>query len=70
MTDMRRTLPWGVFLISLFLLYDAWNKHTGRPSMFAPPPATFGESMAKTHSPTASAPRIMSTFVARTRPIR
>ncbi|HEX6363157.1 MAG TPA: membrane protein insertase YidC, partial [Albitalea sp.] len=38
MTDMRRTLLWGVFLISLFLLYDAWNKHTGQPSIFAPPP--------------------------------
>jgi len=38
MTDMRRTLLWGVFLISLFLLYDGWNKHTGRPSIFAPPP--------------------------------
>ena len=39
MTDMRRTLLWGVFLVSLFLLYDAWNKHTGQPSMFAPPVA-------------------------------
>ena len=37
MTDMRRTLLWGVFLVSLFLLYDAWNKHTGRPSLFEPP---------------------------------
>ncbi len=39
MTDMRRTLLWGVFLVSLFLLYDAWMKHTGQPSMFAPPVA-------------------------------
>jgi len=39
MTDMRRTLLWGVFLVSLFLIYDAWNRHTGHPSMFAPPPA-------------------------------
>lgn len=37
MTDMRRTLLWGVFLFSLFLLYDAWNKHNGHPSLFAPP---------------------------------
>ena len=37
MTDIRRTLLWGVFLVSLFLLYDAWNKHTGQPSMFDPP---------------------------------
>ena len=25
MTDMRRTLLWGVFLVSLFLIYDAGN---------------------------------------------
>ena len=37
MTDMRRTLLWGVFLVSLLLLYAAWNKYTGLPSMFAPP---------------------------------
>ena len=34
MTDMRRTLLWVVFTMSLVLLWDGWNKHTGRPSMF------------------------------------
>ena len=38
MTDMRRTLLWVVFSMSLFLLWDAWNKHNGQPSFFAPPP--------------------------------
>ncbi len=38
MTDMRRTFLWGVFIFSLFMLYDAWNRHTGQPSLFAPPP--------------------------------
>src|ERR1700745_4302617 len=32
-------------------------------------PATFGEDIAKMQSTTASAPRTVSTFVARTRPI-
>ena len=32
-------------------------------------PATFGENIAKMQSTTASAPRTVSTFVARTRPI-
>jgi YidC/Oxa1 family membrane protein insertase len=36
MTDMRRTILWVVFTASLFLLWDAWNKHNGRPSFFAP----------------------------------
>ncbi|WP_026330244.1 MULTISPECIES: membrane protein insertase YidC [Caldimonas] len=38
MTDMRRTILWVVFSMSLILLWDAWNKHTGRPSMFSPTP--------------------------------
>ena len=42
MTDMRRTLLWVVFTMSLVLLYDAWNRHNGQPTLFgmaAPPPA-------------------------------
>ena len=37
MTEMRRTLLWVVFSMSLVLLWDAWNKHNGQPSMFGPP---------------------------------
>ena len=40
MTDMRRTLLWVVFSMSLFLIWDAWNKHEGRPSFFSPATAT------------------------------
>jgi len=39
MTDTRRTILWMVFLLSLFMLWDAWNKHEGRPSLFSPAPA-------------------------------
>jgi YidC/Oxa1 family membrane protein insertase len=38
MTDMRRTLLWVVFTMSLVLLWDGWNRHTGQPSMFGLPP--------------------------------
>jgi YidC/Oxa1 family membrane protein insertase len=38
MTDMRRTILWVVFSVSLFLLWDAWNKHNGHGSIFAPAP--------------------------------
>ena len=34
MTDFRRTLLWVVFTMSLVLLWDAWNKQSGQPSMF------------------------------------
>jgi len=39
MTDIRRTLLWVVFSMSLVLIWDAWNKHNGNPSMFSPTPA-------------------------------
>lgn len=42
MTDIRRTILWVVFSMSLVLLWDAWNKHNGQPSMFGPP--TSGKS--------------------------
>jgi YidC/Oxa1 family membrane protein insertase len=34
---MRRTLLWVVFTMSLVLLWDAWNRHTGQPTMFGAP---------------------------------
>jgi YidC/Oxa1 family membrane protein insertase len=43
MTDMRRTLIWVVFMMSLFLLWEAWQKHNGHPGLLAggqPPAAT------------------------------
>ncbi|HEY1091029.1 MAG TPA: membrane protein insertase YidC, partial [Burkholderiaceae bacterium] len=38
MTDMRRTVLWVVFSLSLVLLWDGWQKYNGHPSMFAPAP--------------------------------
>ena len=63
MTDMRRTLLWVVFVMSLVLLWDAWNKHSGQPSLFGGPrpvastPATAGSPPAGVPS-AASAPLI------------
>lgn len=56
MTDMRRTLLWVVFLMSLVLLWDAWGKHSGQPSLFGSllrPSVT-----AKPAAPSASAPAL------------
>jgi YidC/Oxa1 family membrane protein insertase len=39
MTDLRRTLLWVVFSMSLVLIWDAWQRHNGQPSMFGPAPA-------------------------------
>src|SRR6476660_4170156 len=39
MTDIRRSILWVVFSASLFLIWDAGNKHNGQPSFFGPSPA-------------------------------
>ncbi|MET0517745.1 MAG: membrane protein insertase YidC [Burkholderiaceae bacterium] len=39
MTDIRRTVLWVVFTLSLVLLWDGWQKYNGHPSMFSPAPA-------------------------------
>ncbi|MCV2351739.1 membrane protein insertase YidC [Paucibacter sp. Y2R2-4] len=58
MTDIRRTVLWVVFTMSLVLLWDGWQKHNGHPSMFSPPapkPAAVAGSAPGTGLPTASA---------------
>ncbi len=39
MNDIRRTLLWVVFSMSLVLIWDAWNRHNGGTSLFGPAPA-------------------------------
>jgi YidC/Oxa1 family membrane protein insertase len=46
MTDTRRALLWGVFSLSLVMLWDGWNKHNGQPSMFSPAPAVTAPAQA------------------------
>jgi YidC/Oxa1 family membrane protein insertase len=52
MTDMRRTLLWVVFTMSLVFLWDAWNRHTGQPTIFGAPAAP----AASTAAPPAAVP--------------
>jgi YidC/Oxa1 family membrane protein insertase len=54
MTDMRRTLLWVVFTMSLVLLWDAWNKHTGAPSLFGGSPRPSASSSV----PPAAVPQL------------
>ncbi|MDM4768450.1 membrane protein insertase YidC [Pelomonas sp. SE-A7] len=60
MTDIRRTVLWVVFTMSLVLLWDGWQKHNGHPSMFSPvpaakQPAAAGSSAAAVPAATAAA---------------
>jgi YidC/Oxa1 family membrane protein insertase len=60
MTDMRRTVLWMVFTMSLVLIWDSWNRHTGQPSFFGPPAkvakAPAGAAPASTASAVLPAP--------------
>ncbi|MCE4555441.1 membrane protein insertase YidC [Pelomonas cellulosilytica] len=48
MTDIRRTVLWVVFTMSLVLLWDGWQKHNGHPSMFSPTPKSVATAPAAT----------------------
>ncbi|GAB1576854.1 membrane protein insertase YidC [Bordetella petrii] len=38
--DIRRTILWMIFSFSLLLLWNNWQIHTGKPSLFGTPPAS------------------------------
>jgi YidC/Oxa1 family membrane protein insertase len=56
MTDIRRTLLWVVFTMSLVMLWDAWQKHTGQASIFGgtPRPAVSAAPPASASVPSAA----------------
>jgi YidC/Oxa1 family membrane protein insertase len=60
MTDMRRTILWVVFTASLFLLWDAWNKHNGHPSFFSPAPRPVAAGSAPAGASAAGVPAPMA----------
>lgn len=59
MTDIRRTVLWVVFTMSLVLLWDGWQKHNGHPSMFSPAPKTAATAPAS--SPASGVPAAAAT---------
>ena len=61
MTDMRRTLLWVVFLMSLFMIYDAWNRHNGLPSFFSPAPVKTAPAGAAPRAATPTTPAVAGT---------
>lgn len=56
--DIRRTVLWMIFSFSLLLLWNNWQIHNGKPSLFgAPPAASTSESPAgAANSATPSVP--------------
>jgi YidC/Oxa1 family membrane protein insertase len=54
MSDLRRALIWGLFTLSLVMLWDGWNTANGRPSLFAPQPVATSKSAPTAASTTAA----------------
>lgn len=46
MNDIRRSILWAVFIFSIFMLYESWNRHTGQPGLFYTPPAVSAPAVA------------------------
>ena len=62
MTDIRRTVLWVVFTMSLVFLWDGWQRHQGRPSMFSPTPAATAPAAVPATGPaSAMLPAAMQT---------
>jgi YidC/Oxa1 family membrane protein insertase len=60
MTDIRRTVLWVVFTMSLVLLWDAWNKHNGQPGFFGVKPVATAAGAAPPSSSALPAPAAMA----------
>ncbi|MFJ7567741.1 membrane protein insertase YidC [Herminiimonas sp. NPDC097707] len=67
--DIKRTVLWVIFSFSLLMLWDNYNRYTGKPSIFfdstttqqAATPAATGNNAAKTaDAPTAASPAVAS----------
>src|ERR1700748_1406513 len=64
--DIKRSVLWVIFVVSLVMLFDNWQRHTGHQSMFFPSPTaqqtaspgttTPGERPADTPAATRGAP--------------
>ena len=52
--DIKRTVLWVIFSMSLLLLWDNWMRHNGKSSMFFPAAATQQAKDAKTTTATNS----------------
>lgn len=53
--DMKRTILWMIFSLSLLFLWDGWQKHNGKPSLFGGTPAQTAPAAAGGAAPGATA---------------
>ena len=61
MTDIRRTMLWVVSTMSLVLLWDAWQQHTGQPSLSGGPARPAASAPATSAPPASGVPAAIAT---------
>ncbi len=55
--DTRRTILWIIFSVSLFMLYENWQRASGKPTLFGPPVASQPIAAGSApHTPTDDVP--------------
>jgi YidC/Oxa1 family membrane protein insertase len=56
MSDLRRTILWVIFTLSLVMLWDRWQIHNGRPGLFSvPQPVSTAPAVASASGALAAA---------------
>src|SRR5690554_2106334 len=55
--DIRRTVLWMIFSLSLLLLWNNWQVHNGKPSLFGAS-STATQTAAPAQAPTAADPSV------------
>ena len=59
--DFKKTILWAVFSLSGLMLYNNWQVHEGKPSMFAGPQQNVSPAISdKSSSPKLDAPVAIS----------
>jgi YidC/Oxa1 family membrane protein insertase len=49
--DFKKTILWAVFSLSGLMLYNNWQVHEGKPSLFGGSPATTASAPSKPGAP-------------------
>lgn len=52
--DIKRTVLWVIFSMSLIMLWNGWGQYNGKPSIFAAPPPKVASASASASAPAAA----------------
>lgn len=61
--DIKRTVLWVIFSISLIMLWNGWGQYNGKPSIFAPPPPKVASASSGATANGAAAPSTANSAV-------